>query len=140
MPHQEKPVGREPEDQGAGETLRRLAAVLVALEALALLAGAVALGIEALGADSAAGGVGLALVVAAVGLALAGSARGLLHGARWTRGPVLTWQLLQAGVGMPVTVSAYWYFGVPILALAVVVGLLVASRQVIPHEGDRAAV
>ncbi|MBT0774115.1 hypothetical protein KIH74_34540 [Kineosporia sp. J2-2] len=129
------PVGREgrqapPEREG----LRLLVCVLVAVEALALLAGAVALVIEGLGAERPGNAIGLALVAAVIGLSLAAAVRGLHQGARWTRGPVVTWQLLQAGVGMPVSASSYWYFGVPILAIAVVVGFLVAGKHVIAQE------
>jgi hypothetical protein len=111
-----------------------LVTVLVALEALALLAGATALVIEGVGAQRPADDFGLAVVAAVIGIALAACARGLRQGARWTRGPVITWQLLQAGVGMPVSASAYWYFGIPILATAIIVGVLVAGKQVIPQD------
>jgi hypothetical protein len=139
MPSQESPVGREPETATGRQGLRLLVAVLVGLEALALLAGAAVLVAEGLGAERPMNSIGLAVVAAAIGLALAGCTRGLWQGARWTRGPVVTWQLLQAGVGMPVSASNYWYIGVPILAMAVVVGFLVAGKHVIAQEEGRPA-
>ncbi|GAA3591778.1 hypothetical protein GCM10022223_02990 [Kineosporia mesophila] len=134
MASQESPADRTGTGAEASERLRLLVAVLVGLEALALLAGAVALVIEGIGAERPMNDIGLAVVAAVVGLALGGCARAIRQGARWTRGPVLTWQLLQAGVGMPVSASSLWYVGIPILALAVVVGVLVAGRHVIVRE------
>jgi len=134
MPRQENMNGLRAHGQVVDGVLRRLAAAFVAVEALVLLTGAVVLVNEARSADSPASGIGLGLVAAGVGLALAGCARGLLHGAGWTRGPVITWQLLQAGVGMPVTASAYWYFGLPILLTAAVVGFLVVGCHVLDRE------
>lgn len=136
MPSQESPAGRDQDGRGGSDRLRLLVAVLVGVEGLALIAGAVALLVEGLGAPRPQNSIGLAVIAAAVGLALVGCVKGLRQGARWTRGPVVTWQLLQAGVGMPVTASAYWYFGAPILAVAVIVGFLVAGRHVITREED----
>jgi hypothetical protein len=139
MASQESPATGDGGHPGGREGLRVLVTVLVALEALALLAGAVVLVIEGVGAERPADDLGLAVVAAIIGVALAACARGLRQGARWTRGPVITWQLLQAGVGMPVSASAYWYFGIPILAMAIVVGVLVAGRQVIPQDQNSPA-
>ncbi|GAB3246533.1 hypothetical protein [Kineosporia babensis] len=139
MPRQESPAGQDQEGPGGREDLRLLVAVLVGLEALALLVGAVLLVVEGLGASRPVNGIGLGVIAAVIGLALAGCVRGLREGARWTRGPVMTWQLLQAGVGMPVSASNYWYYGIPILAIAVVVGFLVAGKHVIVREEDAAA-
>jgi hypothetical protein len=55
----------------------------------------------------------------------------LVAGRRWCRAPILTWQFIQAGVGMPLSTSAYWYLGVPLLALTLAVGVLVAGRLVL---------
>ncbi len=134
MPRQESPAGQDHDGPDGREGLRLTVAILVGLEALALLAGAVLLVIEGLGAERPANAIGLGVIAAVIGLGLAGCVRGLRQGARWTRGPVVTWQLLQAGVGMPVSASNYWYYGIPILAMAVVVGFLVAGRHVIERE------
>jgi len=51
---------------------------------------------------------------------------------------VLTWQLLQAGVAMPLSTTRLWWVGVPLLAVAIVAGVLIAGRHVIPRpSGDR---
>lgn len=142
MATEESPSANEREGHEVPEGrdgLRLLVSVLVGAEALALLAGATALVVEGVGAEQPVNSFGLALIAAVVGLALAAAVRGLRQGARWTRGPVLTWQLLQAGVGMPVSASNYWYIGVPILAMAVIVGVLVAGRQVITQDAGSPA-
>lgn len=119
--------------------LRPLVAGLVAVEAMLLLAGAGFLLIEATAADqdSPAAVIALAAIAVVVGAGLGFCARGVARGLRWTRGPVLTWQLLQAGVGMPLITSGAWWAGVPLLAAAVVVGVLIAGRQVITETSDR---
>lgn len=69
----------------------------------------------------------LAIAVFLVGIAalLVGSARALAHGRRWARGPVLTWQLIQAASGAT-QLSTSPVVGALLLgvALVVVVGLL----------------
>jgi hypothetical protein len=72
-----------------------------------------------------------------VGVGLLICARGVAHRRRWTRGPVLTWQFLQAGVGMPVSTSQAWWVGVILLAISIVVGVLIVGRQVITETSDR---
>ena len=122
----------------ADNRLALLVAGLVGLEALLLLAGAVFLVVEGLSADheSPAAAFALAAVAITVGVGLAVCARGVAGGLRWTRGPVLTWQLLQAGVGMPVSTTRP-LIGVPLLAVSIVVGVLIAGRQVITETSDR---
>jgi hypothetical protein len=122
----------------ADNRLAFLVAALVGLEALLLLAGAVFLVAEGLTSDQEEPGaaIALAVVVLVIGAGLAFCARGVAHGLRWSRGPVLTWQLLQAGVGMPVS-TAQPLVGVPLLAVAIVVGVLIAGRQVITQPSDR---
>jgi hypothetical protein len=119
--------------------LRALVAALVAVEAALLLAAAVVLLVASArsGQKNAGELIALAAIAIAVGLGLALCARGVLGGLRWTRAPVLTWQLLQAAVGMPVSTTSSWWAGVPLLALAVVVGVLIAGRQVIPESAER---
>jgi hypothetical protein len=119
--------------------LRRLVAALVALEAALLVAGAAFLLIEAVRSDEGNLGavIALAAIAVVVGVGLAICARGVTHGLRWTRGPVLTWQLLQAGVGMPLSTSGAWWAGVPLLAISVVVGVLIVGRHVIQNTDDQ---
>ena len=128
-------VGGEPD----GQRLRVLVCSLVAVEAAALAAGAAVLLGQAATGDSAGGSdslstgaiLAMAALVAAVGGGLAVCAWGVFQRARWTRGPVLTWQLLQAGVGVPLSTSQAWWLGAPILALSVLVGVLIAGRHVL---------
>jgi hypothetical protein len=116
-----------------GQRLRQLVAALVAAEAALLVAGAVFLLVEAIwsDSDSLAALISLAAIAVVVAVGLAICARGITQGLRWTRGPVFTWQLLQAGVGMPLSTSGAWWAGVPLLAASVVVGILIIGRQVI---------
>jgi hypothetical protein len=128
----------EQSPEHTGNRLAWLVAALVGLEAAALLAGSVALVVEAVTSDRGNPGatIALAVVVVIVGAGLAFCARGVAQGRRWTRGPVLTWQLLQAGVAMPVSTTRLWWIGVPMLAVAIVVGVLIAGRQVITQTAD----
>ena len=126
--------------------LRLLVAGLVLLESAVLIGAAVILVVAALASAQSARplptGVQAALVALAaiaiiVGGGLAFCARGVTRGLRWTRGPVLTWQLLQAGVGMPLSTTGAWWAGVPLLAVSVVVGVLIAGRHVITQPSER---
>ena len=121
--------------------LRRLVAALVAAEAALLTVGAVALVVEAVRSDGdgLAPAISLAAIAVVVAVGLAICARGIVQGLRWTRGPVLTWQLLQAGVGMPLSTSGAWWAGVPLLAIAIVVGVLMVGRQVIQEASGPAS-
>lgn len=90
---------------------RRIGVAAVLAEALLVLAGGVALAVHAVTGDTGGAGVtstanpvavdltlaGGALLLAA-GLALAG--RGLWAAAGWSRGPLLTWQLIQLAVAV----------------------------------------
>ena len=119
--------------------LRLLVAALVAVEAALLIVAAVLLVVNAVTSDSGnpAALISLAAIALLIGVGLAFCVRGVLGGLRWTRGPVLTWQLLQAGVGMPLSTSGAWWAGAPLLAVSVVVGVLIAGRQVITQASDR---
>jgi hypothetical protein len=123
----------------ASNRLPLLVAVLVGVEAVMLLAAAVFLVVQAVTSDrgNLAAGISLAAITIAVGAGLAVCARGVASGLRWTRGPVFTWQLLQAGVGMPLSTSRAWWAGVPLLAISIVVGVLIAGRWVITEPSDQ---
>ena len=125
-----------PEPGGSGPRLRQVVQVLVTLEAVALVVGAVAGVIAVAAGDPSNPGavLSLAAIALVLGIGLGFCARGIASGARWARGPVLTWQLLQAGVAMPLSASGAWWVGVPLLAVAVVAGVLVAGRHVITTE------
>lgn len=113
--------------------LTRLAAVLVALEAAGLLAGAVYFGAETLNTTPASMGAAISLIAMAALLAagLAVCVAGVLWHRSWVRGPVLTWQLVQGGVAMRLTVLVAWWVGLPLLAAAIMLGILIAGPWVI---------
>ncbi len=101
-------------------------AALVAFEALGLLAAAVFYVVElaVATADDAVRALvsaGLALVSAA-GLGLV--ARGLAAGRRWARAPALVTNLLVVPVAAGLLQGGRWYAGLPLLALALTVLVL----------------
>lgn len=138
---------------------RLIGTAAVLAEALLVLAGGVALAVHAVAGDPGGDGVtstanpvavdltlaGGALLLAA-GLALAG--RGLWAAAGWSRGPLLTWQLIQLAVAvqtlrgkaaMPMPDGWRAVFGVVLLVLGVLVVLgLTRSGMTRPAapEGD----
>jgi drug/metabolite transporter (DMT)-like permease len=125
------------EQTRSGNRLRVLVAVLVGLETLGLLGLAVFLTAEVFRVEPSSRGftAGLALLALVGAAGLAVCTRGVARGLRWTRGPVITWQLVQAGVALPLATSKAWWVGVPLLAVAVAVGALLAGRHVVPPAG-----
>jgi hypothetical protein len=120
---------------------RGWAALIVAAEAAVVVGAGIYLAVETVVGDAhqrAAAAV-LSVIVLAVGLALAWCARALAAGHGWARGPVLTWQLLQAAVAfqtlsnraaMPMPPAARWAIGAPLLAAAMFVfGVLLRSAR-----------
>jgi len=128
-----------------------VASVVVALEAIGLLIAAVVLAVQAFAAAPApppgtaatahprAVDAVLALMALVVGAGLGASARGLATSRGWARGPVITWQLIQAAVAIqtlrghgavPMSPAAQWLVGLPLLlgALVVLAGVLLAQR------------
>ena len=103
-------------------------AAAVGLEALGLV-GVVVLYLVLLvrsGAADLLGAVVTAVLAGAAALGLALCARGLLAGRRWSRAPVLTWQLLQLLVAFPLVRtgagSALWWGALALVVLALVAG------------------
>jgi hypothetical protein len=125
--------------QASSYRLRVLVAGLITVEATVLIGAAVVLLVASVMSNPASPVelIALAAIALVVGIGLGLSARGVLSGLRWTRGPVLTWQLLQAGVGMPLSTTGAWWAGVPLLVFAVVVGILIVGRRVITDSGPR---
>src|SRR5262245_48586561 len=136
----------DPDGRTRGLTV---ASVVVALEAIGLLVAAVVLAVQAFAAAPAAeGGAAtttnpravdafLAVLARLVGAGLGACARGLATGRGWARGPVITWQLIQAAVAIqtlrghgavPMSSTAQWLVGLPLLlgALVVLGGVLLA--------------
>lgn len=144
-PSDDRPPGNRSGDDRLGDNappdnrLRLLVAAVVLLEATLLIGAAIILVVASFGSDQGnpAALLALAAIAVIVGGGLAVCARAVSRGLPWTRGPVLTWQLLQAGVAMPLSGSGAWWAGVPLLAGAVVVGVLIAGRHVIPYASDR---
>jgi hypothetical protein len=118
--------------------LRVLVGVLVAVEALVLIGLAVFLVVETFVATTTelAGALALAGLALVVGAGLGVCAWGLVRGFGWTRAPVVTWQLLQAGVAMPLSASQRWYVGIPLLALSVVILVLLLTNRALEAPGE----
>jgi hypothetical protein len=117
--------------------LARLAAALVAAESAGAAAGAVFLAIETVRATatSTTGAIFLAVMAAVLAVGLAACAAGILQGRTWVRGPVVTWQLVQGGVAMRLTVLVAWWLGLPLLVFALIIGILAAGPWVLdPRE------
>lgn len=115
----------------AAPRLRVLAGALVAAEALVLVGLAVFLVVETFVATAAepGGAVALAALALVAGTGLGACAYGLVRGQGWTRAPVVTWQVLQAGVALPSLRTDTWPLGIPLLAAAVTVLVLVLSGR-----------
>ena len=128
----------DPSAVGGNPRLRVAVAGLVALEGAVLVGLAIYVAVETLvaSATDVAGALALAAVTLVVGIGLAVCARGVLAGRRWSRAPVVTWQLLQAGVAMPLSSSARWYVGIPLLGVALIVGALMLGGKVVPRDAQ----
>ena len=116
---------------------RRVGAIAIAIEALLVLAGAVALAVQALTtpvqsetvistANPRAVDLTLALFAVLLAAGLASCSRGLFAGRAWARGPLLTWQLIQLGIAvqtlrgraaMPMPTGLRWLAGLLLLLL-----------------------
>jgi hypothetical protein len=115
----------------AAPRLRALAGARVAVEALVLVGLAVFLVVETIVATAAepGGAVALAGLTLVAGVGLGACAYGLVRGQGWTRAPVVTWQVLQAGVALPLLRTDAWPLGTPLLAAALaLLALLLATR------------
>ena len=122
-------------EPGPGDRPAALVALVVGVlvEALALAVGGVVVLVELVAGGSQSVGVSLFLVVFALGVAalLVLSVRGLLHGRRWARSPVATWQILQLVVAISTLQSGATAWVAAALVLAVVVLVLLMLRPVV---------
>ncbi len=92
------------------------AALLVGLESLALLAiAAVYIARAVTGQAPADAAIAIAALVAVAAAALGAALWGLLRGARWPRGLIVTWQLLQVAAGA-LLVQWSWAWGLAAIA------------------------
>jgi hypothetical protein len=115
--------------------LRLLVAALVAAEGLLLVGVAVYVVVETSmsTATEPGGALALAGLALALGIGLGACAYGLSRGWGWSRAPVVTCQLLQAGVALMMLRSGEWYVAIPLLAVALLVlGLLLTNRVIQP--------
>jgi hypothetical protein len=125
-------ASRPPREPTEAPRSVRWAALVVGLEALGALAGAVVLGYllavsTAASARNAVAELVFALVAAA---ALAACARGLWRAAAWSRGPVVALQLILALLGYTTAFQGNApAVGIPLLALAAVEIYLLATPE-----------
>jgi hypothetical protein len=114
--------------------LRRLVVALVVVEVVLLVGVACFLAVEAVVAESGdpTATAALAVLVLVFGVGLGVCARGVASVRQWSRAPTLTWQLMQASVALPTSASAFWFLGVPLLAVSVLVVVLIIRPGVIP--------
>lgn len=104
---------------------------LIVLEAAALAGLGLAVGAELVRGRATMPGVATFLAVCALGVAalLGLCARGLWHGRRWARSPVITWQILLVvlALGWFGSEPSLWAPVVIVIAVAIVVGLLLPA-------------
>ncbi len=107
------------------------ALVLAGLEAVVLVGAGVwsLVAMVRAGFAAAAVSVALAVVLLLIALLLLTGINALWHGRRWGRGPVLTWQLIQAAavIGSLGQAPLVVVIGVLVASAAVIVGLLLPS-------------
>lgn len=101
----------------------RLAAALVALQAVVVLAAAVFYLVEAVVSDATSlRNVAMAvLLFLLMGAGLLLVARDLQRRRRWARAPAVTWQVICLPIGYGLVQSGRWYVGVPVAVVALVV-------------------
>ncbi len=121
-----------------------VACLVVLLEAAALLGMAVAFGVDVVRGRAIDVGstVAMAVFFAGVALLLGGAARALWRGRRWGRGPVLTWQLLQALSALalaPATPAALVVAMVAAAAVVIAGVLWPSSREHADQRGTPSA-
>jgi len=116
-------------------------AVLIAggIEALALLAGALLLIVALIGGftDDTSMAVFVLVFGGGMGLMLAVMLRNLSRGKRWARGPLVTWQLFQIAVAVPLLQGSTPWIGIALLLLAAVVLVGMFTPTVLALTTDR---
>ncbi len=116
-------------------------AVLIAggIEALALLAGALLLIVALIGGftDDTSMAVFVLVFGGGMGLMLAVMLRNLSRGKRWARGPLVTWQLFQIAVAVPLLQGSTPWIGIALLILAAVVLVGMFTPTVLALTTDR---
>jgi len=114
--------------------------VLVLLEAALLVGVGIAFGAELVRGASVPGAAAFLLAfMLGVAAVLVASVRGLSRGRRWSRSPVLTWQLLLVVLALGwLSVEPTWWAGL-VLAAAVVVGVGLVLPSVVAVTTGTAA-
>jgi len=116
-------------------------AVLIAggIEALALLAGALLLIVALIGGftDDTSMAVFVLVFGGGMGLILTVMLRNLSRGKRWARGPLVTWQLFQLAVAVPLLQGSTPWIGIALLILAAVVLVGMFTPTVLALTTDR---
>lgn len=116
-------------------------AILIAggIEATALFAGAILIVIALIGGftDDTAMAVFVLVFGAGMGAAVALMLRNLLRGRRWARGPLITWQLFQLAVAVPLLQGSTPWIGAVLLLLALIVTIGLFTPRVIAATTDR---
>jgi hypothetical protein len=136
-------VSQPPPGADAGHARpRALVAVVVAVsvEALLLLGVAAFFGLEMLVARATDLGTAAAIAVLALlmGLFLAFCARGLWHGRRWARAPIMTWQLLTVLGVVPSLGGERWWIAAALLVLCLVAAVGLLLPAVVARTTERA--
>lgn len=100
-------------------------AVVVGVEVLLLLAGAVYLvhGLVVEGSRAPLAGLSVVLLAVVFAAGLAFCARGLLQRATWARSPLVVWQVLQVAAGLPAFTGGSPWLGAILVVPAVAVGI-----------------
>lgn len=115
-------------------------AVLIAggIEALALFAGALLLLVALIGGftDDASMAVFILVFGGGMGLVLTLMLISLRRGKRWARGPLITWQLFQLVVAIPVLQGSTPWIGAALLLLAVTVMVGMFTPRVLAHTTE----
>lgn len=110
-------------------------AVILLLEALALLAAAVTYVVTLLAGQTASIPATLFMVVLLLALAGGLTAVGLqfFQGLRWTRSAAFVWQLLMLTIAVPTLLSGIWLFGLVLLVPPLVLLVLLFTPKVVAY-------
>jgi len=116
-------------------------AIMIAggIEALALFAGAILLIVALIGGftDDASMAVFVMVFGGGMGAVLTIMLRNIARGKRWARGPLITWQLFQLAVAVPLLQGSTPWIGAALLVLAVAVTVAMFTPSVLRVTTDR---
>lgn len=116
-------------------------AIIIAggIEAIALFAGGILLLVALIGGftDDKSMAVFVLVFGCGMGLVLVLMLRQLLRGKRWARGPLITWQLFQIAVAVPLLQGSTPWIGVVLLGLAAAVTIGMFTPAVLAQTTDR---